>query len=403
MKVLVTDGDQRPALAVARSLGRRGITVLVGGEKSSNLASSSKYCGGQVSYPSPYFHPKRFYHYLLKFLRENSVDVLVPITDVTTYLTSMHKEEIEQYTRLPIPAFKSFDFVSNKWKLLRCARRMGIPVPRTYFIEKPENVRESIAHLTYPVVVKPFRSRILTDSGWLLTKVHYANSETEILKLYREKYYLRFPSMIQEYITGPGLGFFVLYNKGRLVTTFSHKRLREKPPSGGVSVFRDSIPIDSNLREYTNRLFKPFRWHGVAMVEYKIDEETNQPFLMEVNGRFWGSLQLAIDSGVDFPDLLCRLATDGDVEGPSAYLLGVKSRWLLGDLDHLALRIFKKQPNIYLPQSFPSKARTLIEFLKFYEPGLHYEVLSLSDPRPFLHELFLYCEDLFRGKGALQE
>ncbi len=107
---------------------------------------------------------------------------------------------------------------------------------------------------------------------------------------------------------GPGVGVFLLLWEGKLRAAFAHRRLREKPPSGGVSVYRESIALDPVLLERSRRLLESFGWQGVAMVEYKIDERTGTPILMEINGRFWGSLQLAVDAGVDFPRLLIECA-----------------------------------------------------------------------------------------------
>lgn len=403
MNVFITDGNQRTALAVTRSLGRRGIEVLVGEEKGGSLASSSKYCSSHVTYPSPYRAPEEFYRFLLNFVQQNRVDLVIPMTDVTTYLISQRKEKFQSYTLLPIPDFKNFDFISDKWCLLKHAQEIGIPIPRTHFIQGLEGLEVLSNRLDYPVVVKPSRSKILTQNGWISTSVHYVKSMRELLRLYQEKEYLRYPSMVQERIVGPGVGIFVLFNRGELVTVFSHMRLREKPPSGGVSVLRKSIPVDPNLKEYAKRLFMPLGWHGVAMMEYKLDQTTKKHLLMEVNGRFWGSLQLAIDAGIDFPYLLYQLATDGSVEAPKAYRVGIKNRWFLGDLDHTLLRLFKKDQDLHLPEGFSSKTRTLIQFLKFYETGLHYEVLSLKDPRPFFYELLLYIKALFRDKKRFND
>jgi hypothetical protein len=132
------------------------------------------------------------------------------------------------------------------------------------------------------------------------------------------------------------------------------------------------------------------------MMECKLDQKRGQALLIEVNGRFWGSLQLAIDAGVDFPYLLCQLAMGRDIEAPVAYQVGVKSRWLLGDLDHLLLRLFKKDQDLHLPPGFPSRASSLLQFLKFYSSGLHYEVLSLKDPQPFIYELSSYVQEVVR-------
>ena len=87
------------------------------------------------------------------------------------------------------------------------------------------------------------------------------------------------------------------------------------------------------------------------MLEYKQDHRSGVPFLMEVNGRFWGSLQLAVDAGVDFPYLCCQLALGQAPDVPASYTVGVRSRWLLGDLDHLLLRVFHSDRD--LPVAHP--------------------------------------------------
>lgn len=399
-KVFVTDGNQRATLALTRSLGRRGIQVLVGDEKRHSLASSSRYCAGHVTYPSPYQYPESFYLFLLDFLKETSFEMVIPITDVTTHLVLLHKKEFEEYVRLPLPEFETFDFISNKWRLLKHAEEVGIPIPRTHFVVGPEALKEIRDQLHYPLVVKASRSRILTQEGWLLTGVDYARSEQELLQCYERREYLRYPSIVQERIVGPGIGLFVLCNQGNPTVAFSHRRLREKPPSGGVSVLRESIAVDPRLENDAIRLLKPLGWHGVAMLEYKLDERTGQRFLIEVNGRFWGSLQLAMDAGIDFPYLLYQMARDDEMTAPQAYRIGVKSRWLLGDLDHLLLRLLKRDQALNLPEGFPSRAKTLVQFVKFYEPETYYEILSLKDFRPFVYELSQYLTNLFPEKGS---
>jgi predicted ATP-grasp superfamily ATP-dependent carboligase len=400
MNVLVTDGNQRAALAVTRSLGRRGITVLVGEANTGSLASSSRYCRRHITYPSPYLDPEGFDRFLLNFLQQNGVEVVIPITDVTTNLISQRRVELEPYTQLCVPDFEAFNLVSDKLWLLQHSEELGIPIPRTYFLEDSQGLQKMQRELNYPVVVKPSRSRMRTDNGWVVGQVHYVHSEAELYQLYYEKEYLQYPSLIQERIIGPGLGLFLLFDHGHLMAAFSHRRLRERPPSGGVSVFRESIPIDPSLVEHAIRLFTPLRWNGVAMMEYKLDLRTDTPLLIEVNGRFWGSLQLAIDAGMDFPYLLYRMATEGKIEAQPAYQAGVKSRWLLGDLDHLLLRLFKSDRDLHLPPGFPSRARTLLQFLQLYSPGVRYEILSLKDPRPFLYELSCYLRDLLQGNHA---
>ena len=115
--------------------------------------------------------------------------------------------------------------------------------------------------------------------------------------------------MLQERIRRPRHRCVRLLSRGRAVALFSHRRLRERPPWGGVSVLSESIALCPDARDYAHSLLDDLGWHGVAMVEFKRDARDGVPKLMEINGRFWGSLQLAIDAGVDFPGAAGRGAS----------------------------------------------------------------------------------------------
>jgi predicted ATP-grasp superfamily ATP-dependent carboligase len=170
------------------------------------------------------------------------------------------------------------------------------------------------------------------------------------------------------------------------LAVFAHRRLREKPPAGGVSVYRESIPADPVLVQSSVALLQHFQWRGVAMVEYKVDESSGTPYLMEINGRFWGSLQLAIDAGVDFPTLLVRAAAGEHVASVTSYRVGVRSRWWWGDVDHLLARLRHSPRTLALPPGAPGRFRTFLQFMRLWSPPDRNEILRARDPVPFLHE-----------------
>lgn len=160
-------------------------------------------------------------------------------------------------------------------------------------------------------------------------------------------------------------------------------------------MLRESIALPQPMTQYALRLLQHVDWHGVAMVEFKVDRHTGVPFLMEVNGRFWGSLQLALDAGLNFPLLLYRMACGDKINAPATtYKVGVKSRWLLGDLDHLLLRLFKSDAALCLPLGSTTKLKTLIEFCRFFQRNTRYEVNRLDDFKPFYYELRQYLARL---------
>jgi predicted ATP-grasp superfamily ATP-dependent carboligase len=199
-----------------------------------------------------------------------------------------------------------------------------------------------------------------------------------------------YPLLAQETILGPGVGVFVLVHEGQCVARYSHLRIREKPPSGGVSVVRQSEPMDEPLLERSLALLAELGWSGVAMVEYKRDAVTSEPVLMEINGRFWGSLQLAIDAGVDFPRLLVNAAL-GRQLSPVHHYRFVRSRWFWGDVDHLIARW--RGPSA----SWKDRATGIMGLVRAFGPGYKEEILRWSDPRPFAHETVQWIRDVRRG------
>jgi len=111
--------------------------------------------------------------------------------------------------------------------------------------------------------------------------------------------------------------------------------------------------------------------------------------IMEVNGRFWGSLQLAIDAGVDFPALLVQCASGERVLAPREYRVGVRSRWFWGDVDHLYLRL----------RNGGSRLQAVREFLRGASSDRS-EVLRWRDPAPFLVESLQWFGIIPRTAGA---
>jgi predicted ATP-grasp superfamily ATP-dependent carboligase len=393
-KVLVLDGRQRSALAAVRSLGRQGVYTAVGEDKHPSLASTSKYCQHRFTYFSPSEQPRGFIESILRELQRDKYSMIMPMTDITCYLVAEFRDEIARYTQVPMVDRNTFSKASEKSEVIDICKSLGLPVPQTWTPQNLADVDKLADGLKYPIVIKPRRSRYLIDNAWVQTGVDYAFSPDELRR--KLNYFnTRIPlPLIQERISGPGAGAFALFNRGEVRAVFFHKRIREKPPSGGVSVLREAAPIDPIMRDYSIRLLKALGWHGVAMVEFKIDSRDGLPKIMEINGRFWGSLQLAIDAGIDFPYMLYKMTKDGDIAEQFDYKVGVQSRWLMGDIDHLMAILLKSKAVLRLPANHPGKLRTIYEFCKFYKSNMKYEVLRLSDIRPFINEMGEWLKNL---------
>lgn len=391
MRILVLDANQRSALAVTRSLGLlASCSIITADETPTALAGASKYSSEYRQYPSPSLQPQAFCEWLKAITATEQIDWVFPVTEISSQLILLN-DRILNAARLPFAHLAQVMSLADKWRLIQLAQDLGITHPRSdYYVSAQALDRDIMAGLSFPVVVKPTQSRRWLGDRWLSSTVHVAHSFDELDNLLQHKEYLRdFPFMLQEFIPGHGAGVFALYNHGKPVVFFAHQRLREKPPRGGVSVLSRSAPLDSALVETATHLLDAVQWHGVAMIEFKITPE-GAPYLMEVNTRFWGSLQLAIDAGVDFPSLLLHACTGASVLAPANYRINRRLRWLLGDVDSLYL--FLRDSGFSLRQ----KTRRLIEFFAPHPFSTRHEINRIDDLGPAWHELKSYFANLKR-------
>lgn len=399
MKILVTDGNSRAALAITRSLGRAGHDVLVGANAPRSLAGSSRHCQARVCYPDPEHYGRSFMDFMGDYIAHEAVDVLLPVTDITTLTIGANRARIPAACAMPFPDLETVKAVADKAAMMALAERLGVDIPRSISVAAATAPAATGHGLNFPLVIKPFKSRVATDSGWLYTAVTYAHDAAELQRILGDLDPRIFPVLLQEKIVGPGMGLCVCAQHGKVLAAFSHKRLREKPPSGGVSVLRESVALDPLAFEFSARMLDELKWHGVAMVEFKQDLRDGRPKLMEINGRFWGSLQLAIDAGVDFPRILIDSLSQPIAQPLVAYKTGVRTRWLLGDIDALMLRLFKPAGQLDLPPGAVSKLRYLTDFMiSFIDPATRLEVERLNDPRPAVYEGLDWLGDMLRRR-----
>lgn len=384
-RILVLDGEQRSALAVVRSLGRSGAHVEVG-ESRSSLAAASRFARRAHRFPPG--TPGQFVSRLRSILNDGGFDAFVPCTDAS--LRQVYSAEVPLAVPMPYPADSAtYLRLSDKHEVTRFAELEGIAVPRQLVVHTRDELEAAVAQLrAWPVVVKPARSVAMAGDSRSVDRagVRYADSPSALRLVANEVPHSLWPLLLQERIVGPGIGVFLFRHEGKILARFAHRRLREKPPSGGVSVYRESLAYPDVLGAAAERLLAALDWNGPAMIECKVDAATGLPYIMEINGRFWGSLQLAADAGIDFPAIAMRAVLGTPTAPEAPYRVGVRSRWWLGDVDHLMIRL-KRRTDANLPPDAPSLGRVVLDFLRFWHADDHAEVLRWSDPKPAWREL----------------
>jgi len=350
--VLVTDGISRKSLAVVRSLGSKGVSVYSAETTRLTPSGWSKYCRGAVRYPSPSDKKEAFSQWLLDEAVSKPGLVLFPMDELTVLTVLEKREELlakAPDSRILLPELRAFELAADKFETVKAATDVGLKVPKAWCPANTEELESLIDVTDYPLVIKPRNSsgsrgiRIVHDRQQLISGYEDAIKDYAM-------------PMIQEYIPlGPRFDVALLYDgEGKLVASFAQRELRHYPADIGPSTVQQSVWMPELVR-MSAMLVESFGWRGIAEVEWMQDPRDGSFKLMEINPRYWNSLHLSVQSGVDFPYLHYRLALGEKVEPVHEYKIGQITRNLLpGDLLHaLSVRKLSLDPPMLSRKGLP--------------------------------------------------
>ncbi len=392
MDVLVTDAQQRTALNVIQSLGRKNINVFACEKKGIPFYNIpgflSRYCRKRFYSPDLEKDPIGYIKFLNNFADKDIVLMPIKITTITFILNNT--EKISKKIHYCLPDISSISTALNKSNLLDFAEKIGVNIPKTFVPKTLEEARKLEDKLKFPIVIK------VTSEGNLYQEKRYVIVKNkkffleEYIRMHKEVQ--RFP-MIQEFVVGENVGFHAIFDsEKKLKGFFMHKRIRQYPLSGGPSTLCIGIN-DKNLYDVGMKLLKRLNWKGLAMVEFIRDSKA-RCWLMEINPRFWGSFPLAVKSGVNFPYLLYNISRGNRIRPKLHYRNGAKLRFLFSDLKWLRANISISENKISVLKQYVNE---------FFTRGTKEGNFAFDDPLPTLPYLAEFLYFIIKGKKAMVE
>lgn len=312
-------------MAVARSLHPRAVPVDVASFVPA-LAPGSNAIREFHRVARPELDRNEFLSQIRDIVQRGGHDLIIPADDQALMAIVDNYKQFRNLAELACPPPEITRTILDKSLTLEVAHRCGIRVPRTNLISNSEQLRELSSSFPFPWVLKPARKELTIEE----IKSSSFKTRAEVFSRFPKPREFNPPMLLQEYCQGGGVGVELLIREGECLAAFQHRRLEEVPYTGGVSVTAIAEALDPVLLGKSLQLLRALHWEGPAMVEFRANTRSGAAVLMEVNGRYWGTVSLPIMAGVDIPYYHWQLLHGEKPSIPETYAVGTRWRWTAG-------------------------------------------------------------------------
>lgn len=303
INVLIPDGDSTWALSVIQCLSqveRYKLFVL-----SNKKRTASKY-SRHIAYYKYYLRTSddEWLTCITQEIKSKDIDIVIPIAEVEISFFIRYKETVSKFTKLiPLPDHYNFEIAKNKRSLSDFAIANHISHPKSFSIATGKDIQTLLDIDNFPVLVKPLGLK----GGDGIKKIDF---KVKLEKLIAKRNTSLF---IQEYIEGYDIDCSVLCLNGKIMTHTIQKGNLE-----GNNIFEPQLGFDflknSQVLNLVEDVMLKLNWSGVAHLDLRYDKKAKDYKLIEINPRFWGSVEASRVVGINFPDLAIRLGLNETFE-----------------------------------------------------------------------------------------
>ncbi|GAC1564922.1 MAG: hypothetical protein NVS2B7_39020 [Herpetosiphon sp.] len=330
----VTFNSHITGLAVARSLGRRGVPVIALDRDPGGYALQSRYVTVAGLCPNVLADESGFISFLIEIGRTlEQRALLFPTNDEWVLAVNRHREALEPFFIFPFSGPQVVEPVLDKARLYRRASELGIPIPKTWYLTA-DNVEQVAAQLPYPCIVKPVEQRsfydVFGDKAWRITSPQDFHAAVDRAAGH--------PLVAQE-IVGQGLADFYsvcsyVGADSKAHGVFVGRKLEQYPPAFGTGCLVAAEEVQA-IAERGVQILQAFGYQGISEIEFIYDARDGEHKLLDVNTRVWKWIGLPVAAGVDLP-WLAYADTTGTPDHATPRYDGLVWTYLR---DYLALRL----------------------------------------------------------------
>jgi D-aspartate ligase len=363
-KVALLDGQAIQALSVAKSLNKLGFYVVLICDTKKNYGYRTRFADKRIISPSAQKNPIAFHEFFSNLIKNDKIDVTIPLDDASARYLSLYSEELKPYTSFIAPSFEIFMTGYSKNKLMNVCKENNFPHPKSYDLTL-NNVNTAAKYVGFPALIKPNETSGARGFAIVFSEFEIKEKLPAIINTYGDCH-------IQEFIPKGGNQYKVelfILNGSIINSTVIHK-IRFYPEKGGSSCFNQTV-LKDDLVDMCSRVLKKISWTGFADFDLIEDPRDNVIKIMEINPRVPACIRASLKAGVNFTENIVNGSLGLPVTtykyNPGSYLrfLGLDLLWFLK-----SNRRFKTKPF----------------WFKGFLSSKHYlQDGSFDDPLPFVY------------------
>ena len=326
MRALVLDqGLDRGSLAAVRALHEDGWRVGVGAPFR-GLAGSSRFADRWHRVPAAEGGIDAYIDAVRAAIAAESYGVVFSADDIGVLALSRRRNDLAAV--VPYAGHESVVRSIDKLTLTRAAEAAGLAVPRTAALTD-----EAVAALDEPTVVKPRLHSVLRPGAPGRLETTIARGPDQAREAVRAIRAAGVEPILQEVVDGELVSFqAVMDREGRMLAPVQQRSPHTWPPESGSAARSHTVVIDPSLAARVRDLFHDLGWFGLAQLQFIAPRDGGEPRLIDLNGRFYSSLALAVDSGANLPGIWARLATGVPLQPWAASRPGCSYQWFSRDV-----------------------------------------------------------------------
>jgi predicted ATP-grasp superfamily ATP-dependent carboligase len=289
-------------LSFARSLGRRGIDVLML-DSEDQIGRHTKYAEARIL-PSCREQPDVWLRALRRYAHQASErPVIFATSDAHNVFLASHADELSADYRFLVPDLSTMQSIVNKREQYSIAEQAGVPIPATFFPESTEELQRLLERVPFPCILKPYRAHVgRAKIG--KKKVAVCEGPDELRATFAAVAGEDAGFMVQEIVPGGDrdlFGYLAFWGReGNEICWLTKRKLRQNPPLFGDGCLQVTVR-EPEVARLARKLLAGFDYRGFVGVEFKRDTRDGSFKLMEINPRTVSGNQMAITAGVDFP------------------------------------------------------------------------------------------------------